>query len=173
MSLGNNIKRYRKEKGLTQKQLAESIGVVASTITKYENNQLEPNINALIKICNTLNIEIIQLIDDSIPTKKRNELFKLFLLNGSNDTWNIKNDKEIENKNDNIDNQTPYVISESIDLLKLITIFAFYMYPNKQTEYIKKFNNKENMINNSDADEIIKKVCDLVEFELYKIKNNK
>lgn len=69
MSLGNKIKKYRKAKGLTQKQLAKEIDVTASTVTKYENESLEPNIETTKKIANALNISLDAL------TKNPSDLF--------------------------------------------------------------------------------------------------
>ena len=62
MELGNNIKKFRKTKGLTQKELANLIGLTASTITKYENNSLEPNMNTLQNIANALDTTVISLL---------------------------------------------------------------------------------------------------------------
>lgn len=36
MDIGKNIKRVRQERGLTQKQLAESVGVTSPMITQIE-----------------------------------------------------------------------------------------------------------------------------------------
>ena len=38
MSIGENIKIHRKNKGLTQKQLADKIGVSEITVRRYEKN---------------------------------------------------------------------------------------------------------------------------------------
>ena len=73
--LGKKIKLYRKYKSLTQKQLADKIGVSELTIRRYESNQKEPKHNTLIKIAEALDISIKELIDyDDIKT---NNLAKL------------------------------------------------------------------------------------------------
>lgn len=41
MSIGIKIRKLRKEKGLTQEQLGELIGVKKSAVAKYENNRVE------------------------------------------------------------------------------------------------------------------------------------
>ena len=38
---GERIKKLRKEKGLTQEQLGNLLGVKKSAIAKYENNRVE------------------------------------------------------------------------------------------------------------------------------------
>lgn len=64
-TIGEKIKTLRKERKLTQKELAHKIGVTASTITKYEIGQLEPNLEVLNKIADIFNISISDLIDNS------------------------------------------------------------------------------------------------------------
>lgn len=63
MSLSDNIKKYRKKEGLTQKQLAEAIGVTAITIQNYENARREPNIETLDKISKALKINTSDLFN--------------------------------------------------------------------------------------------------------------
>lgn len=74
MSLGTNIKKYRKSKGMTQKQLAESIDVTASTITKYETEKLEPNISTLIKISQCLEVSIDNILGNDIDPVSYNRI---------------------------------------------------------------------------------------------------
>ena len=37
MHIGNTIRRLRKQRGITQEQLAESIGVTFQAVSKWEN----------------------------------------------------------------------------------------------------------------------------------------
>lgn len=46
------IKELREEKSLSQKQLAEAIGLKHQTISHYENSRLEPNLETIEKLCN-------------------------------------------------------------------------------------------------------------------------
>lgn len=64
MKIGNNIKLYRKQKGLTQKQLAEKIGSTDSAITRYESNSREPSIETITKIAEALGVPISKLLED-------------------------------------------------------------------------------------------------------------
>lgn len=45
------LKQLRHEKGLTQKQVANAIGVVPTAITNYESGIREPSIAVLKKLC--------------------------------------------------------------------------------------------------------------------------
>lgn len=70
INIGEKIKMLRKEKKLTQKELANEIGVTASTVTKYENGQLEPNIEVLNRISNIFRISISALVEDNYSRKE-------------------------------------------------------------------------------------------------------
>jgi len=63
LKLGNRIREIRKSKKLTQKQLAEKVGVSTVTITRYENNNREPNIETLKKIAVTFGVTINDLTE--------------------------------------------------------------------------------------------------------------
>ena len=58
---GDMIRKYRKEKGLTQKQLGELCGIADSNIRKYESGKQNPKIETLQKIADALNIDINKL----------------------------------------------------------------------------------------------------------------
>lgn len=59
--IGANIKKYRKEKKITQKQLAELIGKTESSIQKYEAGKVEIPTSVLNNIAEKLNCTPIQL----------------------------------------------------------------------------------------------------------------
>lgn len=45
-----NLKKLREEAGITQKGLADAIGVSQQSINKYENHNIEPDIETLMRI---------------------------------------------------------------------------------------------------------------------------
>lgn len=65
MSIGDNIKKYRKLNKLTQKELSEKIGKNERTIRGYEANDTIPPTSVLIKIGEVLNVSTEKLINDS------------------------------------------------------------------------------------------------------------
>lgn len=84
MKIGDAIKESRKSKGLTQKQLAEKIGVNTVTVTRYENNDREPNFETLKKIAIELGISLNDLFDNetkSIVNTLFNNDIESFLYN--------------------------------------------------------------------------------------------
>lgn len=51
-SVGENIKKVRKSKGLTQKELAEMLGVSQQTVAQYERTDKMPKIKTIAKVLN-------------------------------------------------------------------------------------------------------------------------
>ncbi|WP_122639033.1 helix-turn-helix domain-containing protein [Romboutsia sp. Marseille-P6047] len=66
MNIGENIKKYRKEKCLTQTELAKKVNKSKSTIQKYEANDAMPPIDVLGDIATTLQIPIDFLIGSEL-----------------------------------------------------------------------------------------------------------
>lgn len=64
MSIGNKIKEYREANKMTQKDIAEILEVEPGTISKYESEMIEPNIESLKRLADTFNITVDELIKD-------------------------------------------------------------------------------------------------------------
>ena len=58
-----NLKSIRKEKGLSQKQVALKLGVVESCYANWEQGRTEPSISMLRKICEIFIVNIDELIN--------------------------------------------------------------------------------------------------------------
>lgn len=63
MEIGDNIQKYRKLKGLTQKELAEKAGLATGTIQQYELKKRNPKFETLCKIANAMEIPVNSLIE--------------------------------------------------------------------------------------------------------------
>ena len=57
-NLGQRVRQFRVDKGLTQNDLAELSGLSHSALSKIENNQLSPTFETILKIIGGLNIDI-------------------------------------------------------------------------------------------------------------------
>ena len=57
-----NLRLLREEKGMSQKQLADCIGVSQQSINKYENHNVEPDIGALIRIADCFSTSVDYII---------------------------------------------------------------------------------------------------------------
>lgn len=63
MTIGENIRKYRKEKGLTQKTLGQLCGINEANIRKYEINQnITPQLKTIEKIADALEVTIPDLM---------------------------------------------------------------------------------------------------------------
>lgn len=62
MEIGNVIKRYRKDAGLTQEQMANRLGVTTPAVNKWENGNSKPDIELLAPIARLLNISLDTLL---------------------------------------------------------------------------------------------------------------
>jgi transcriptional regulator with XRE-family HTH domain/KaiC/GvpD/RAD55 family RecA-like ATPase len=59
--LGTRIKELRLMRGISQKRLAEGIGVTPSSISQVEKNQIFPSLPALFRIAESLSVEVATL----------------------------------------------------------------------------------------------------------------
>ena len=69
------IKEYRKQRGLTQKELGDLVGVKHNTISGYENGTNEPEQDILFKIASALHISINELFPETKSSFQVNENF--------------------------------------------------------------------------------------------------
>lgn len=62
VTVGENIKRLRKERGLTQKNLGELCGIAEPNIRKYENGKQNPKLETIEKIATALGVTAFDLM---------------------------------------------------------------------------------------------------------------
>ena len=61
--IGTRIKQYREAKNLTQKQLAEQIGVTNSRVSNWEQGTNAPHVDLLADLCKALSVSPSILLD--------------------------------------------------------------------------------------------------------------
>ena len=64
------LRKLRDEAGITQKQLADAIGVSQQSINKYENHNIEPDIETLIRIADYFDTSVDYIIGHSSLRRK-------------------------------------------------------------------------------------------------------
>lgn len=69
MNVADNIKKYRKIAGLTQKELAEKCDCAVGTIQQYELNKRQPRLEQITQIANALNTSVAALTDSEHTNK--------------------------------------------------------------------------------------------------------
>ena len=76
MNLGEKLIKLRKDKNLSQEEVAEKLGVTRQTISKWETNESTPDLNKIVPICNLYDITTEELLTDKIIEKKENNKVK-------------------------------------------------------------------------------------------------
>lgn len=61
-NIGGFLQELRKSKGLTQKELAEQIGISDKTFSKWENGNSVPDTSMLLPLCNALEITVNEFL---------------------------------------------------------------------------------------------------------------
>ena len=61
-AIGNYIAKKRGEKNLTQKQLAEKLGVSNKTVSKWENGKCMPDYSIIEQLCSELSVTLSELL---------------------------------------------------------------------------------------------------------------
>ena len=96
ISLGENIKKLRKDKGLTQDKLSEITKISIASIQRYESGKRQPNIQTVNKFAQALNVSLDDLVGNEYNKSKL----------------------ELENALQNEADNTPNLISNFKDLTK-------------------------------------------------------
>ena len=87
MTIGKRIALLRREKNLTQEELAQHIGVSPQAVSKWENDQTCPDISALPKLARLLGVSVDELLEGKkelpavrvLPPEERKDLKDMML----------------------------------------------------------------------------------------------
>lgn len=93
-SIAELIKKYRKERGITQEELCEAAGISISTLKKYETGVRNPKLDQIRKIAEALGVS--DKVFMPITVKDRSDIFMtLTQLDKETDLdWDYKFDSE-------------------------------------------------------------------------------
>jgi len=75
-----NLKKLREDASISQKALADAIGVSQQSVNKYENHNIEPDIETLIRIADFFETSVDYLIGHTSVRRKIEEVH-IFELN--------------------------------------------------------------------------------------------
>ena len=72
MTIGKRIAHLRKEKGLTQEELAQHMGISPQAVSKWENDQTCPDISALPKLARLFDVTVDELLEgrETLPAAR-------------------------------------------------------------------------------------------------------
>ena len=72
--LNENIRNLRKQKSLSQEELANRIHVVRQTVSKWESGLSVPDSSMLINLANELDVTVSDLLGETIENDNENDL---------------------------------------------------------------------------------------------------
>ncbi|MDI0268088.1 helix-turn-helix transcriptional regulator [Clostridioides difficile] len=98
LNFGENLKRLRKERNLSQEQLSEMLNVSRQAISKWESNKTYPDIENLMLLRNIFNIALDDLLFDENKDKIE------YVINSSKLPTNSTNYDEDESEDELSDN---------------------------------------------------------------------
>ena len=75
--VGEKIKKYRTEKGLTQQNLADKLFVTAQAVSRWENGEVEPSLGTITKLAEIFEVtpnEMLEVAATATATKPASEV---------------------------------------------------------------------------------------------------
>ena len=163
MTFGENIKRIRKEKGISQQALGEKLGVKQQTVAQYEKSKYAPKFTTLKKIADALEVDIGELDDRSQSiTQTVMKLIRLeerenYILEKIHSDTNLKENTELQCKLSDIRKE---IENTTILLTKLKLSQKEYMEEHLIENY--------NMLNQKGQDKAIEQVEMLTKIPEYR-----
>ena len=120
LKIGRFIAECRKQKDLTQMQLAEKLGITDKAISKWERGIAMPDTSIMLELCDILDISVNELLSgEKINMENNNQKNEQLLLDMA---------KELERKNKTIWNAMWTIMVVSIiGLIGGLAIIAFFM----------------------------------------------
>lgn len=117
--LGENIKKYRDLKGISQQELALKVNVVRQTVSKWEKGLSVPDSETLLKIAQALEIPVYLLLCEASPIKEDEEQEKIKSLESKIEaiSADLTREKEVKRKRLRL-------VSVIIVLVSLIFLFS-------------------------------------------------
>ena len=70
MKFGENLQKLRKEKGISQEQLAEQLGVTRQSVSKWESGASYPEMDKIVALCNMFHCDMDALINKDITEER-------------------------------------------------------------------------------------------------------
>ena len=77
-SVGARIRKYRLDRGLTQEELADQLGIVKSMVSYYENDKVDLKRSVLEDIARALKVSVSCLMEEDEETLDEAELLAAF-----------------------------------------------------------------------------------------------
>ena len=76
IKVGAFLQTLRKEKGLTQEQLAEQVGVARRTVSRWETGSNMPDLDILLELADFYSVDLREILDGERKSEQMNEQLK-------------------------------------------------------------------------------------------------
>ena len=76
VKVGGFLQTLRKEKGLTQEQLAEQVGVARRTVSRWETGSNMPDLDILLELADFYSVDLREILDGERKSEQMNEELK-------------------------------------------------------------------------------------------------
>ncbi len=76
VKIGSFLQALRREKGLTQEQLAEQMGVARRTVSRWETGSNMPDLDILIELSNLYAVDLREILNGERKSEQMNEEMK-------------------------------------------------------------------------------------------------
>lgn len=74
MMLSDNIRKLRKQRQLSQEQLAEAMGVSTASVSKWENSQCAPELTMLMELADYFGVSVDSLLGHEVTGSRKEKL---------------------------------------------------------------------------------------------------
>ena len=120
LKIGKFIAECRKQKGLTQMQLSEKLGITDKAISKWERGISMPDASIMLEVCDILGISVNELLSGEKINMENNDQ--------KNEQLLLDMAKELERKNKTIWNAMWVIMTVSlIGLIGGLALIAFFI----------------------------------------------
>ena len=72
MKIGSMLQELRKEKGMTQEQLAEQLSVARRTVSRWETGSNMPDLDILIELSDLYDVDLREILSGERKSEKMN-----------------------------------------------------------------------------------------------------
>lgn len=116
--IGSEIRRIRKNRNISQKDLADLVGISEESLRRIENNHNNPRVDNFLEILDVLGID-----------------FEIILMDDSGSSWNLVN-QQIKAIDNDLENLSLSNLDENIKKLKALRDHIPTSYRTKLSQYI-------------------------------------
>ena len=127
IKIGRFIAECRKQKNLTQMQLAEKLGITDKAISKWERGMAMPDTSIMLELCDILGISVNELLSGEKISMENNQINQQLLLDMA---------KELEKKNKTIWSSMWAIMIVSMAALLAGILIAVFLIPEGVWQFV-------------------------------------